>query len=42
MDITAAASASVDQVLGELRTTADGLSGAEASRRLGETGPNAR
>ena len=41
MDITGAASASADQVLGELRTTADGLSGAEAARRLAGTGPNA-
>jgi Mg2+-importing ATPase len=41
MDITAAASASAEQVLGMLRTTADGLSGAEAARRLAETGPNA-
>ena len=40
-DVTAAAAASADQVLGALRTTADGLSGAEAARRLAETGPNA-
>ena len=41
VDIVSAAAMSVPQALSHLATTADGLSAAEASRRLSVAGPNA-
>jgi Mg2+-importing ATPase len=41
VDVVSAAAMSVPQALSHLATTADGLSAAEASRRLSVAGPNA-